>query len=489
MDQSTLFKRITNIKNGNNGLIVPIGDITEIWTEDELKNIVQVFLTDTEIKFAQKHLLRTISLLVYVKAPGVGKIIHDWIKSEECWDQKLHKAERDNLNISLSEGELNQFFDALKCFTAPVLTEGEDMTLEGAQKMPLIGSEEVLGTGMNGVVTGHKIPRGHLKDKNGPNPLEISVAKKTFRNLTDDQQKQEINILKRLRGLLLNTNIQICSCISMITENSEVHSLSLRATSSLEDKLQELQTGGFNSAYLMDSIKQIKGVVSAVKFLHNSQSNGPNTCYCHMDIKPRNILVFGSGSASTVGEWKLIDFGITTISTKMSRKTNGGAREEGVGPHTTITLGISAKSMVSRYSAPEVKLSLKKKQSGEAGKYMGRGSDIWSLACVFAEVLAANLGQLGDLRGVADLQGDPMNLFYEEGKVAYIFPKPRRHNSFKKWLIELEERGKSDPTLRICHDLIDKMTHIKRIRRLKSEQVLNRMEESSELSESVPANT
>ncbi|KAI0547202.1 kinase-like domain-containing protein [Xylaria curta] len=463
--------------------IIPVGGLRELWTDHNLQKVMPKSLTHTEIIFAQEHLLRTISLLVYVEVPDVGQIILGLIESKRRFDDYLHMVEATDLSFSLHKAKLELFLNLRYLFTTPVLTQGEDITLQGVQEMPLVGSES-LGRGMNGTVTGHTIPRGHLRRRERglvkPNSQEILVAVKTFRDPNASQQ--EISILKALRDLLHNKEIQIGVCFSIVTERSEVHSLSFRATSNLKEKLWELQTNGeegFDSDRFMACVKQIKGIVEAVEFLHNNESSGPNTCYCHMDIKPENILVFEPDPSSPVGKWQLIDFGITTISEKRSSRTDGGAREEGTHRHITITVGTTARALASRYQPPEINSNIPRLERGESGTYMGRGSDVWSLACVFAEVVAANLGELSDLHN--------LDYFYEKARKAWIrhaFPgvsKWKRHHSFNDWLENLRARGESHPDLKTCQDLIVKMTHIKRIRRLKSKQLLERMRKFLEL--------
>ncbi|KAI0184909.1 kinase-like domain-containing protein [Xylaria flabelliformis] len=480
-------RRIAKMKQASSwrtNYMIPIGDLREMWTNDELQKVVPEPLTNTEIRFAQEHLLRTISLLVYLEVPDAGQIILGLIKSNKRFDDDLHVVEANDVNLSLDETGVNYFLDVRPFFTRPVLTEGEDMTLKGAQELPLIGSRESLGHGMNGVVTGYTIPRGHLKRRERgfikPNSQGILVAVKTFQAKVSEQ---EIRILKKLRDLLHNKEIQICVCFSVVTEHSEVHSLSLRATSNLKDKLTKLQssggTGEFDRDRFMECIKQIKGIVEAVEFLHNNESGGPNTFYCHMDIKPENILVFESDPSFLVGKWQLIDFGITTISEKKRSWTDGGAREEGTHQHITITVGTTARALASRYQPPEINSNITRLERGESGTYMGRGSDVWSLACVFAEVVAANLGEL------SYLQNKLKDCFYEKSQMARICPllpgvsKWKRHHSFNNWLKKLRERGESEPDLKICQDLIVRMTHIHRIRRLKSQQVLGKFSELS----------
>lgn len=195
-----------------------------------------------------------------------------------------------------------------------------------------------------------------------------------------------------------------------------------------------------------------------------------------MDIKPENILVFDS-AFSNVGTWKLIDFGITTISEKKRRWTEGGAREKGSIKHVTVTVGTTPKSMASRYQPPEINSNIDILGNGEGSKYMGRGSDMWSLACVFAEVVAANMGELNLLNQ------NLTDYFYTRIPVVWSYSalpihlRYRRHHIFNDWLERLRKQGDSQPSLKICHELIDEMTDIERIRRLKSQQVSERLRE------------
>lgn len=147
--------------------LIAIGDLRDIWTDNELRWLVPL-LTNDDIDFALEHLLRTISLLVYIEASHASKIILDLIKCRTSFDATLHtvKIEKHLFNGSLSEKELELVDNARPLFTAPALTEGEDIELEGVQIMPLTKTiKERIGAGMSGVVVERMIPRGHLKSK------------------------------------------------------------------------------------------------------------------------------------------------------------------------------------------------------------------------------------------------------------------------------------------------------------------------------------
>ncbi|GAP91824.1 putative serine threonine protein kinase [Rosellinia necatrix] len=465
----------TDTKSGIH--MFPIGLLRQFWTEDNIRYVAKERLTDEQVRFAQEYLLRTISLLVYLKNEHAGNILVNLIKSGGRFDDRLHLVEENDFGV----GTIPFFEDLRKCFTAPILIEGQETTLEINQQIPLLGKgEEVLGVGGSGAVKGYRIPLGHFKSGDKSNSEEVPVALKTLEK--SEKSTRETDILKALRELTRNNiNIQICNCITIINEGSYVHSLSYRATGNLRTKLDQLQSEGelgFDENRFMASLNQIRGIVEAVRFLHNTESNGKDTCYCHMDIKPENILVFESNDPSMIGEWKLIDFGITTISEKKPYMTRGGAREGG-NQRITITVGTTPKSIGGCYQPPEINGNLSRMEAGDIGKYMGRGSDIWSLACVFAGVVAANRGELDELRDC--VTNGRTDKFYEEHQSAWICPgfpflsQYKRHHSFTQWLKKLRKTTEPGTALRQCQELINGMTDIERIRRLKSQQVLDRL--------------
>ena len=110
--------------------------------------------------------------------------------------------------------------------------------------------------------------------------------------------------------------------------------------------------------------------------------------YCaHMDLKPSNVLV-DDDPDSPVGRWMLSDFGISVF------KASTGRQESGVlsigDLHAELTLKTRAKRGHGPYQAPEV-------QPGGT-KSIGRRSDVWSLGCIFSEVLAFALSKTEELR-------------------------------------------------------------------------------------------
>ena len=123
---------------------------------------------------------------------------------------------------------------------------------------------------------------------------DLWIAKKTLvANLPDTVS--EIQILKNLRNNLLLEQwkeIQIATAISTIKEGLKVHVLSLCAEMDLDAMLKQPPNPNCD---IRDPIKEVRGISRALEFLHDklkTESDGVVSSYCHLDLKPANILVF-----------------------------------------------------------------------------------------------------------------------------------------------------------------------------------------------------
>ena len=139
-------------------------------------------------------------------------------------------------------------------------------------------------------------------------------------------------------------------------------------------------------------VKALHGLSSALSDVHefNSEKLGVEFKGCHHDIKPQNILVKGN-------LFLLADFGLSRFKSPIedSRSVSKGIGE---------------------YLAPECRGSEKERQ------LIGRKSDIWSLGCIVAELLAyMNAGadevqRLRDMRLAEDELWTTYS-FHERGKL------------------------------------------------------------------------
>ena len=130
---------------------------------------------------------------------------------------------------------------------------------------------------------------------------------------------------------------------------------------------------------------QMNNLASALDHLHERLEipDFPNVRCAHLDLTPRNILIFRSKS-SEVGNWKISDFGISTIHKKATGRdlqTIGDiVRSKDESSRHTL------KTRQGQYAAPEL-------DSGNATKLGSeQRPDIWSYAAIFHEVVAFAIG-------------------------------------------------------------------------------------------------
>jgi serine/threonine protein kinase len=150
-------------------------------------------------------------------------------------------------------------------------------------------------------------------------------------------------------------------------------------------------------------LSQCQALAHALAWLHNGIAieDGSSEIFCvHMDLKPSNILI-ETGGNSTIGKWKIADFGISVLKDDKDRH---GAEFVSVGDYTSIlTINTRPKRQEGTYQAPEVRISEADinrpvQLTADDQKGIGRKSDIWSYGCILSEVLAFALGKDGLVR-------------------------------------------------------------------------------------------
>ncbi len=129
------------------------------------------------------------------------------------------------------------------------------------------------------------------------------------------------------------------------------------------------------------------GLAGALTYLHEElyldSTNEQLQCY-HLDLKPQNILVFGTSGTEI---WKISDFGISQIKRISPNKSHGESEHHisfldkiftSKTPDDDPSSGVDNSRYGGTYAAPEAK---------EKSDTVTRKSDVWSLACIITLVL------------------------------------------------------------------------------------------------------
>ena len=130
---------------------------------------------------------------------------------------------------------------------------------------------------------------------------------------------------------------------------------------------------------------RICGLAGALAHLHEGlklhPTNEPLQCY-HLDLKPQNILVFGTGDDQI---WKISDFGMSQIKQTQPVGSQHEPKHhlldrifQSTKPNDDPSSGVDNSRYGGTYAAPEAK---------EKSDTVTRKTDVWSLGCVITLVI------------------------------------------------------------------------------------------------------
>ncbi len=186
------------------------------------------------------------------------------------------------------------------------------------------------------------------------------------------------------------------------------------APGNLYEFLQKRVSDEEQQRYFKDLYQSFGCLLSGLSFIH---SNGIR----HKDIKPQNILV----DPQSPSKFLFTDFGLSRDFSDLSQSYTSGRPD----------------AFSSRYCAPEV----------AAYTQRGRKADIFSLGCVFIEIVAVLCGNTPDylenvvLANIGDEQADTMSFSaHHEGVVSWISQERARQRDERALL----------PPLSLCETMI-----------------------------------
>lgn len=225
------------------------------------------------------------------------------------------------------------------------------------------------------------------------------------KNGDDEQVRREVEALKRFNGIV---HPHLITLLCTFTQDSEYHMIFPWAQSDLKEYWKRNPTPDMSDVkFCRWILKQCVGITEAIEVIHNPRHiTSAKRFGWHGAIKPENILWFKSkpGDPHDRGRLVISDFSLSEIHTEKSRSMRANDRSK----------------LTFSYRPPECNVE---------GGMIGRALDIWTLGCLYLEMVCWLLKGYGGLRRFAETRmvqfmncGAEMDLFFE------IKSKDAEHN-------------------------------------------------------------
>ncbi|KAK2790109.1 hypothetical protein FQN53_000349 [Emmonsiellopsis sp. PD_33] len=386
-------------KMHKNGLpaekFITLHDLDQIWNNSCLATLGELVdgkrFDEETVDFIRRNLLRTLSILVHIRWDewqqfGDMFLRHmDDTGTPDRVDEKFEVATLYDLEGILEDNSwASLFYDHICTFYPLIIKEGENHEPARNKRLPFINGELLpIGQGAYGKVTKEIIAAGQFIPSEDGKPFgyEKHVALKTF--VTRYGFRQEAENLKQLSSSLRKHD-RVVRHLATIAFELQFNIILPLADCDLEEFLKQ---DTIDDVPMQELVFEAQSIADALHCLHEwiQQSQGQVVCY-HMDLKPSNILVFGSDSSPT-GTWKISDFGISTFATYSEGDAYDASSEATVSTtaskysEASSTIGATPPRGFGTYQAPEVSRSR---------SYSTR-SDVWSFGCILTRVLCRRI--------------------------------------------------------------------------------------------------
>lgn len=350
----------------------------------------------------------------------------------------------------LFPGKGDAFFTTQLQFCAIVLQDKKELNCSDNEQilrpLPYLRQENI-GSGGFGQVWEVKIERHHMLSANGDseNRDPVLLARKDFQ--IQAAFKKELEVLREIMKQPQKHDHLVP--LLAILQQEAIYSLFFPLASC------DL-SAYFDQAPVprdLDEKKTIyhRGVAlaGALAFLHHGLTN--MSCY-HLDLKPKNILVYHEGTPDEV--WKIADFGLSSVRVNATLQSNGDS---------TMATGVPG-----TYLAPECAV---------IGGMVSALSDVWSFGCIFSLVLTFMMEGGDGIEKFKNRRGKEPN-----GDTFYTDPaKPQVSPAVTKWFDHLKELASKDPCSKvICESLDFLLGHVllpRRKQRLEARKIEARLKE------------
>ncbi|KAK2800973.1 hypothetical protein FQN50_007948 [Emmonsiellopsis sp. PD_5] len=388
---------------------ITLHDLDQIWNDLYLATLGELVdgkrFDGKTVDFIRRNLLRALSILVHIHWDEWQKFGRMFIRhtddtgTPDRVDEKFEVATLDDLEGIVEDNSwASLFYDQICTFYPITIKEGESHEPTRNKRLPFINGESLpIGQGAYGKVTKETIAAGQFIPSEDDKPFSYDkpVARKVF--VTRYDFRQEAENLKQLWSSLLKHD-RVVRYLATITFETQFNIILPLADYDLEEFLTR---DTIDDIPMQELVFEAQSIAGALHFLHKwiQQSQGPVVC-CHMDLKPSNILVFGSDSSRT-GTWKISDFGISTFATYSEGDAYYASSETTVSTtaskysETSGTIGATPPRGFGTYQAPEV---------GHSRAY-GTRSDVWSFGCILTRVLCRGLDGVVGLKTFDERRG------------------------------------------------------------------------------------
>ncbi|KAH0563082.1 hypothetical protein GP486_002350 [Trichoglossum hirsutum] len=354
-------------EEGGNRVYISRADLDKLMSREAVQSIVQ---EDQEVKAEDKldltdsiyHKARTLlALFVYAR----HRLSSLKLLLDDCYnDESLPLQECPEFLDDSHENLLSLQW----IFLAPVFT-GKYMELGADAVIPII-SWKWYANGSHSNVYRIRIEPSHLEInglKKDPNP---ELALKVLKNHRDPSFSNEQSVLQTLQGLQHNHIVRL---LCTYKHNNTYNMLFPLAKCNLRVYMEghPPEPSKETSVWFLS---QLMGLAEALSKIHNYKSssegsenyNGSgrhseNQTIYHHDLKPENILYFPP-TGDGFGSFQIADFGLAKINPTYPSSSSAG----------TSTSGTAT------YAPPEADPNSIK---------LGRPYDIWSMGCIFLELL------------------------------------------------------------------------------------------------------
>lgn len=430
-------------------------DVEGIWTLHRVKSLSKGLTWDTPLlhEKSRTHFRRILSILVWIH----------WERWAEFKMIFLDHGFRSDSNLPLPDDqvpdhhEMRHKFPRDQYIFCPVTLAQDRRHEKSIQqvydkqiRMPFIRSIKI-GEGATSIVTKELIAANHFRSTpDSLNSKPIWVARKQFRegNISSKNFVAEQEALTSFKQCLKsNANIMLSfttyihnSCFNIILPLAD---LDLRhfLHSNYPDFKERQQD--FSPLYLL---QELACLADALDFLHFQLKLRDKVIACaHLDFKPENILVQWCAELP-VGRWLITDFGTARI--KESSEVADALAPGDFLTHFSFT---KAQRLPGPFQAPEV-------QTRE-DRVVGRESDLWSLGCLLAFVLAFAIGGKGHVSGLLESTSytDDLN----ETETDYFYRRINGRDILKptltKWLDGLKTDKRGDRWINDALELVFKL--------------------------------